>query len=319
MGTSSRNVKIESMIKFTRQAMLLAIASSMLTSCYVTKTGVYDWDDSNANLIEQSIPSDLVTQLMDSLLVESDRLVVLSEESPKSLDNNLTVGIETQLIQGLVQHGVSVLERDEDMLLRLIGESSSKYTHVTKNKSSYTGVAASGSSGGSRLVGQQLAGSSYSSSSAGAMTSGVENWARAEPTELPTATKLLTYRVLECGIQRGLQSREGGFDEDKLISREAMTVLDIKLVDASTGQITFADRISGVARSEARKGEFDRRKDPSYRFYSHGSPLQNGNPEEQEVVKDDDLGISDAPNLRFLQGLVGLGAVGTFLFFALGG
>ena len=36
-------------------------------------------------------------------------------------------------------------------------------------------------------------------------------------------------------------------------------------------------------------------------------------------MKVDDLGISDAPNLRFLQGLVGLGAVGTFLFFALGG
>lgn len=299
--------------------MLLAIASSLLTSCYVTKTGVYAWEDSSANLIEESIPSEEVTQLMDSLLTATDRLVVLSEESPKSTDNNLSSGIETQLIQSLVRNKVAVLERDEDLLLRLMGESTTEFTYVTKNKSSYSGVAASGSRGGSRLVSEQLAGSSYSSSSSGAMTSGVEHWARAESTELPPATKLLTYRVIECGIQRGLQSREGGLDEDNLISREAMTVLDIKLVDASTGQILHADRISGVSRSEALKGEFDRRKDPKYRFYSHGNPLQNGNPEEQEVVKEDDLGISDAPNRRFLQGLFGVGAVGAFLVFVLGG
>ena len=46
----------------------------------------------------------------------------------------------------------------------------------------------------------------------------------------------------------------------------AMTVLDLKLVDASTGQIVFADRIAGNAQSEGLKGDFDRRKDPRYRF-----------------------------------------------------
>ena len=307
------------MIKFYSRATLFAFVSCLLTSCYVTKTGVYSWEDSNANLIAKSIPSDEVSELMDSLLTDSDRLVLLSEESSKSTDNNLTVGIETQLIQSLVRSKVVVLERDEDVLLRLMGESTPDFTYVTKNKSSYSGIAASGSSGGSRVVGEQFAGSSYSSSSAGAMTSGVEHWSRAEATQLPTATKLFTYRVVECGIQRGLESREGGLEADKLLSREAMTILDIKLVDAQTGRILHADRISGTARSEVLKGEYDLRKDPSYRYYSHGNPIQNGNPEEQEVVKQDSPALTGNSNFRIFQGLLGVAGVGTFLWFVLGG
>ena len=265
------------MMTFSRHAFFLVIPSFLLTSCYVTKTGVYAWEDSNANLIEESIPSEEITTLMDSLLTDADRLVVLSEELPKTTDGNRISGIETQLIQSLVQNKVTVLERDDDLLLRLMGESTTEFTYLTKNKSFYSGVAASGSI---RLaVGLRAAfGSSYSASSAGAMTSGVEHWKRAEPTELSTATKLLTYRVIECGIQRGLKSQEGGWSESSLFSRDAMTVLDIKLIDAKTGQILHADRISGASRSEALKGEFDRRRDPSYRFYSHGKPLQKWQP-----------------------------------------
>ena len=307
------------MMTFSRHAFFLVIPSFLLTSCYVTKTGVYAWEDSNANLIEESIPSEEITTLMDSLLTDADRLVVLSEELPKTTDGNRISGIETQLIQSLVQNKVTVLERDDDLLLRLMGESTTEFTYLTKNKSFYSGVAASGSIGGSRLVSEQLSGSSYSASSAGAMTSGVEHWKRAEPTELSTATKLLTYRVIECGIQRGLKSQEGGWSESSLFSRDAMTVLDIKLIDAKTGQILHADRISGASRSEALKGEFDRRRDPSYRFYSHGKPLQNGNPEEQEIVKTDDVGLTDAPKGRFLQGFLGIGGLVTFLILVLSG
>ena len=56
---------------------------------------------------------------MDSLLTDADRLVVLSEELPKTTDGNRISGIETQLIQSLVQNKVTVLERD-DKLLRLM-------------------------------------------------------------------------------------------------------------------------------------------------------------------------------------------------------
>lgn len=309
------------MIRSFRHALLLAAASSFLTSCYVTKTGVYAWEDANANLIEQSFPCDEVTQLMDSLLTDADRLVLLSEESSQSTDNNLTVSIETQLIQKLVRNEIAVLERDDDLLLRLMGESAPEFTYINKNKTFFSGVAASGSSGTSRLVGEQFVGGSSSSSSSGAVTSGVERWSRAEATQLSAATKLFTYRVVECGIQRGLQSRQGELEEDKLLSREAMTILDIKLIDAQTGQILHADRISGVARSVALKGEFDGRKDPSYRFYSHGNPLQNGNPTEQEVevVRDDTPTIDNALRFPILQGLLGVAGLGTFLFVVLGG
>ena len=319
MRSAIKWIQIEGMYRLCHYFMLFAFSASVLTSCYVSKTGVYAWEDSNPSLIEKSIPTEEVAYLMDSLLTDRDRLVVLSQEMSRSTDNNLTVAIENQLVQSLVVNDVFVLERDDDILLRLMGESAPEFTYLTKNKSSYSGVAASGSSGGSKLVGEEFVGSSYAHSSAGAMTSGVENWARAVQTQLPSATKLLTYRVVECGIQRGVKSREGELDEDKLITRMAMTVLDLKLVDASTGQIVFADRIAGNAQSEGLKGDFDRRKDPRYRFYSHGNPLQNGNPSEQEVVKEIDPDLSEAPNLRILQGLLGVAGVGTFLFFVLGG
>ena len=32
------------------------------------------------------------------------------------------------------------------------------------------------------------------------------------------------------------------------------------------------------------------------------NPFKNGNPEEQEIVKTDDVGLTDAPKGRFLQG-----------------
>ena len=129
---------------------------------------------------------------------------------------------------------------------------------------------------------------SSASGGSGQVSHSVENWARLDSTKLVAATKILSYRVLECGTQK--QVERSGYDDGypAEVGRLARTVLDIKLIDASTGEIMLSERVSGAERYRPGKGEVDYGVDPQYRYYSFGSPLQNGNPELQKVREEEE-------------------------------
>jgi len=74
-------------------------------------------------MIENSIPCDDVVNLLDSVLTSRDRLVVVSEETRSTGDSPLLSGIEAQLIKKLVSNGVVVLERDKDLITKMVAES----------------------------------------------------------------------------------------------------------------------------------------------------------------------------------------------------
>lgn len=271
--------------------LAVALSSCSISTYVSTERGVYAWENSNARLIEKSVPCERVVSLIDSAIVGSDRLVISSEETATSGDSPLLSGIETQLIKSLVDHGVVVLERDEDMVSKIISESSNSYHVVRGEKARHSGVTSSvvnGRSYGSAGSFQQGSSASYASSlqgGSGAVSYGVENWSRLDSTSLISATKILSYRVLECGIQKTVNERSSSMIEEA--GRRAQTVLDIKLIDAKSGQILLAERAVGIQEHVPEKGEVRVGEDPRFKYYSFGRPLQNGNPEEQTLKTED--------------------------------
>lgn len=273
------------------------VFSLMVASCAAPRTyGVYSWENSNARLIEKSVPTNDIVHLVDSVMTDTDRLVVLSEETSVSTDWSMLTGIEAQIVRGLLAAEVTVLERDQDLIGRIIAESEDNYRVLSEEKYRHSGAAAAqitgNSSGSASSNYSYLASSSGSyrssvSGGSGQVSYSVENWSRLDSTNLMSATKILSYRVLECGTQKEVE--RGGYDGYQAeVGRLARTVLDVKLIDASTGKIILSERVSGVERYRPGKGEVDSGVDPKYRYYSFGSPLQNGNPELQEVREGED-------------------------------
>ena len=271
--------------------LAVALSSCSISNYVSTERGVYSWENSNARLIEKSVPCERVVSLVDSAIVGSDRLVIVSEETATSGDGPLLSGIETQLIKSFVDHGVLVLERDEDMISKVISESSDRYHVVRGEKSRHSGVASSvvnGSSYGAAGSHQQGTNASYASAvqgGSGAVSFGVENWSRLDSTSLISATKILSYRVLECGIQKTVNELSPSIAEEA--GRRAQTVLDVKLIDAKSGQILLAERATGIHEHVPEKGEVRIGEDPRFKYYSFGRPLQNGNPQEQTLKTED--------------------------------
>ena len=270
----------------------------LVSSCTAPRTyGIYAWENSNARLIEKSVPASAVVHLVDSVLTDLDRLVVLSEETSLSTDRPILTGIEAQIERGLLAANVTVLERDHDLIARIIAESEDHYRVLSEEKYRHSGAAASqvsGSSSGSASSNYSYvasSGGSYRSSvsgGSGQVSYSVENWSRLDSTNLLAATKILSYRVLECGIQK--QVEKSGYDgyPAKEVGRLARTVLDIKLIDAATGEIMLSERVSGSERYRPEEGDVETGVDPQYRYYSFGSPLQNGNPELQKISEDEE-------------------------------
>ena len=274
--------------------LLSCCVGSVFASCSVsTSYGVYSWENSNAMMIENSVPCDDVVYLLDSVLTSRDRLVVVSEETRSTGDSPLLSGIEAQLIKKLVSNGVVVLERDKDLITKMVAESGERYTLVNAEKYRYSGVSSSEISGGSSaFAGNYMQGNNatYNSSvSGGAETAtyGLENWVRRDSTSLLSATRILSYRVIECGIQKQTDGWSNSGSSPREVGRMARTVLDVKLLDAVTSEIILAERVVGVERRLPGEDGVRQGIDPRYRHYSFGRPVQNGNPQMQRVTESE--------------------------------
>lgn len=281
--------------------------SLLISSCAPPTTyGIYSWDNSNARLVEKSVPNEAIVGFLDSVLTDADRIVVLSEESEVSTDNSMLAGIETQIIRGLLDANIKVLERDDDLIGRIISESSENYSVLSSEKSRHSEASASRVSGsslgsarsnygnGAGSIGSQ---SSYVAGGSGQVSYSVEYWSRLDSTSLMAATRILSYRVLECGVQKEVE-RNGSNYSSREVGRLARTVLDVKLIDSRTGEITFSNRFSGIERYRPERGEVLRGIDPKYRYYSFGNPVQNGNPDLQKVREEPEPKTSAAKPLR---------------------
>lgn len=97
-------------------------------------------------------------------------------------------------------------------------------------------------------------------------------------TKLSAADKLIVYRILECGVRfRQLDSQQKKNKFVVALTREAVTVLHIRIEDPKTGIVTWVGDISGEASDEVKPSDLKFLESGDLIFYEHGLPNINKN------------------------------------------
>ena len=173
----------------------------LIVGCTVSHKPIFKpkFERSNIIQIEKSIHGLEMVNSIRSVISRNHKLVIASMEKPYSGDSLVSHLIEDNLITNLSNIKYNVLERDEDLIYRLMSESEKKYRVIVEPHN-------------------------------------LENL----DFNIQSADKILSYRVLECGIllesSKNRTYRNGGLDN----IRHARTKLHIRVIDAKTGRIEFA-------------------------------------------------------------------------------
>jgi hypothetical protein len=147
-------------------------------------------------------------------------VAIWSIEFGKAVDVRVNYLIEDNLLEKFAKKNISIVERDPEILRHLYSESGYRYNYLIDT-----------------LWGLNLL------------------------TELPLtrATKIVSYRVLDCGIKSivpimveagksgGCIFGGGGKIMQSMLQRHAETHLGVRIINAKTGDIIWSDYISGVA------------------------------------------------------------------------
>ena len=266
----------------------ISAASVLLVGCYVSQSavGVLSWENSNPVLIEKSLPINQILQELDSEVDLSESLVIWNEEQRITTDNSITASFEGALIRSLLNEGYQLLERDQDLIYRMLAESGDGFIQINPEKNWSTGSALSAeSSGSSAYLGGYSSGYSSSRGIGGSEYYDKKNWVYKDSTSLNTAKKALSYRIVECGIV--IEEEQSDFGYIERVIREARTVIDLKVLDVTTGSILSASRVTQAVRDTLSGETYDEYKDRTYRNYHYTYPVVNGNPRQQKVTKED--------------------------------
>ncbi|MBM56189.1 MAG: hypothetical protein CMB32_06500 [Euryarchaeota archaeon] len=300
--------------------------SFVLASCSLsTDTISVSYEKSNSVLIQKSIKDLNATEILNSSIDENEKITICSIEQSITDDSGISAQIEDELIKEFVNKGYTVLERDYDMIGRMISESSDtyqlfnrlkKYEYENAGSNSYSkmeGYSNSSSSsningssydnGSSNLTGLGLYGSSnsygssairgsaFQRSSSGLFGSSgqstfqnkreVENYNQYYATNLSSTDKIISYRIIECGItysEINDDDIEFEFQEKRRVKRNARTILELRVTEAKSGEIIDAVRLDGTSSDEIRLAEFKKLDNFGYRNYHPSLPKVYGNP-----------------------------------------
>lgn len=208
-----------------------------------------EFEKSNVIQIEKSIDGLEVISSIKSVLSRNHKIVVVSMEKPHSEDSMVSYLIEDNLITDLTKAKYNVLERDEDLLYRLISESG----------------------GGRKKKGYRVV---------------IEPRSIEEVLDIQSADKILSYRVLECGIllesSKNKTYGNGGYD----YIRYARTKLHIRVVDVKTGQIELATILENEVQDIIPSGLAQTLSTIHFTYYDYTLP---NSPWEKEQVQSTEI------------------------------
>lgn len=266
---------IPSVIAFLNGAVI-AIAVVGVSGCAATSPPRFD--NSNQMFLEKTVYELDLGAKMAAVLPARSSVSLVSLEGPETRDNALTATLEDQLIRSLLENEFVTLERDRDLLTRLVSERAGERFRLTYLPSDVTIASLGGSAGVGQSgvwTGGYLSGSASVTEIAGA---GRDTMMVFE-TQLDPADYLISYRVLECGIVY----RDGSGDNKK---RESMVGLHVRVEDTNTGQILFADNLRGTLEDEVDSGQLKDLEQFHYSLYSHDFPVTQGAPTGNREVGD---------------------------------
>jgi hypothetical protein len=266
-----------------KNTLYLFFVVLFLSSCAIQGPTV-TYEKTNASLIQKSIQNLNTLDNLKSDINKSDKLVVVGMEDYKTSDYSLLVTLEDEIIKELVNAGYKVMERDNDMVYRLLSEESPNYKYINRVKSydrsyaydvsgsSFSGNSSSGASN-SYLSGSAASQSEFASYSQ-------KNYNQEYKSNLQSANKIISYRVIESGIIYDYEEKDAKVNE---VEREARTILEVRVTDAKTSEILSAITLDGKANDFVNGADVRALKEFSYKYYSHTLPKTHGNPRSSTV------------------------------------
>lgn len=270
------------MNKITYVLWLLSVII-FFSGCATTQKSI-SFKDSNAYFLQENIKKIDLNEITEHLK-KDENVVLVSTETEDTYDHYLNATIEDVVLRKLIDDGYNILERDNDLIYRLISESETNYSHYLKNKrklhmnSGSVGLSSS-SYYNPFLSSSNLSGSIFAS---GANAFEKENFDEKKiETKLITADKIVAYRVVENGIVYE--------DESKTVSdslnRVANMILSFRIEDAKTGKIISMKDIEQTSKDEISRKDKKLIENFHYRDYPFSYPNIYGNPSQIEYKKE---------------------------------
>lgn len=259
---------------------VLVMSVVLLAGC-TSMPEIVRFEDSNAYIVQESIEQIPITDSLRTVLDKEDRVVLVSIEDDVTDDTAITSMLEDVFLRKLVMGGYQVLERDEDLLYRLMSECDSTYVHRYANRKRI--LSSQRVSGFIAPYPMDLV---YSSrSQVGTYSEVVKAEESGTPSRLLPADKLVAYRVLESGVVY----REGKSktESSPIMKRTARTILNVRVEDTETGRILKMFPIEGVAEDEMPSSLRELLQEFHFRHYSFGYPKVYGNPEQIEFMSSE--------------------------------
>jgi len=221
------------------------------------------YEDSNQMFIENTIRKLDIGKELDFSILKSSKIVLRSLETNQTLDYPLIAMIEDNLIHSLVKNKFKVLERDENAVKDMIEESqNSKFSLL--------------------LQGGKEAGRYYMEGTSERGSQIIELKEESMPfleTRLSSADYMISYRVLECGL-----NYEEIKNDNEKVKRNCLVRISIRVQRTSTGEIKFVDTFEAKSSDIIEKNFVDPLSSFHYAFFSHKYPIQGKTIEEEAVV-----------------------------------
>jgi len=211
---------------------LSPLALLLFIGCAVTRP---NFDQSNQVFIEKTIKAIDIGKTISSILPRGTYVALVSIELDSTIDYQLVAMIEDFMIQSLVHAGFKVLERDADLVKRLIEESHGKnYSLINLDPF-------------------------YGDSTANVKVFG---------TNIRSVDYIISYRILECGLvyNKSLTSTSN-------MRREGLTRLFIR-VQKKDGEIIYANNLDGKHKDEIPIDFVGMLSNYHYTFFPYEYPLQ---------------------------------------------
>lgn len=287
--------------------ILIAISLLFLmTSCASQKKVILNYDKTNPVRIEMANQGLDLTSVLPSVSDVDGTIAVRSIEGAANghLDAGVIYSIEDNLVSNLLEAGYRVVERDPDALDNLYKEESTKYSkngpnyRMTDDALIYEDGILNDLNPTSNLVviGDEGKESSNVSGCCDKndqlldyivdehkMLSEVEKNSLEDGlvgTGLSASDYILSYRVLECGVNYYAVDKTGelfksSFNVEEQLERSARTRLHCRLTDSKTSEIVAAGLVEHEVSDLINKADVKALQQMSYKYYHHTLPNMN--------------------------------------------
>ena len=257
---------------FIVSIMLFLSSCSVSEQQYVStaQRSIVTYDLTNPVTLEKAVNGLNLSNLLPSpATLGEGTIAVRSIES--DIDNHLDEGvlymIEDNLIELLINRGYNVVERDPDALNNLYRESSLKFK---KENPKYTNLNSVDNL-------DKLAGPNIEARGSVISKNSVEEFIE---TQINSATYILSYRVLECGVVYNEI-----INNHELLERSSRTRLHCRLTNTKSSKIYAAGLVENEFIDRVYISDVRNLQKISYKYYDHTLPLQSEDPKTSIPIK----------------------------------